>query len=227
MTAKNFQNGSVLFYILIAVLLFAALGYAVSMMMRSGSSDSIAREKESLSADEILGYAKTLREAVQILRVSHNCDETNLSFERSPFDGSDAGYVNAAAPSDFSCHVFHPQGGGIGYQTGEGRRDWIFTGGFYVDKVGDTSNEITAVLHVKKSICEGLNNKLDVSNSIITTAVADGATSGNVLPKYKGVFTGTGQVSLVPYVGKLAGCYKSAASTGQDDYTFYQVLLAR
>lgn len=225
MSKKNSQNGSILFYILIAVILFAALSYAVSTMMR-GAGGSASKEQESLQADEVLGYAKTLREAIQVLRVTNNCDETKLSFERSPFDGSDTTYVNAAAPTDFSCHVFHPQGGGIGAQTGSDGQDWIFTGGFYVDDVGSSANELVAVLHIKRSVCEAVNNKLDVSNASLNTAIDDGANAGNVLPKYQGSFTGNGEILQPEYVGKLAGCYKSVGSSGQD-YTFYQVLLAK
>lgn len=224
MRRENSQQGSVLFYILIAVLLFAALSYAVSGMLR-GSSNPVS-ERDSLMATGILDYAKNMRQAVQVMRVSTQCDEADISFEKSPFDGSDAAYVNASAPTDFSCHVFHPSGGGVGYMTAQNQEDWSVTGHFYINNVGTSAVELVAILPVSRDLCAMINTKLDISNSTIETLVSDGAGGGNTHAPYVGSFTSTGSLTLAAHSGKMAGCYKSSASSGTD-YTFYQVLIAR
>lgn len=224
MRHENSQHGSVLFYILIAVLLFAALSYAVSGMLR-GSSNPVT-ERDSLLASGVLDFGKSLRQAVQVMRVSKQCDESDISFEKSPFDGSDASYVNASAPTDFSCHIFHPSGGGVGYMSAQNQEDWSFTGHFNIDDVGTSDVELIAVLPVNRELCEMLNTKLDISNATIQTLVNDGAAAGNTHTPYIGSFTATGGVAAAAYSGKMAGCYKSSASSGTD-YTFYQVLIAR
>ena len=48
------ERGSVLFYILIGVVLFAALSYTVSGMMRGGDATMITEERSRLLAGEIL-----------------------------------------------------------------------------------------------------------------------------------------------------------------------------
>lgn len=221
---KNSQEGSVLFYILLAVLLFAALSFTVSNMMRSGADPGA--EKKALIADEIMSYARTVRQAVQVLRVTNECGDAQFSFERSPFDGSDSDYVNAAAPLDFTCHVFHPKGGGVGYQTASTGNDWFFTSEFYIDDVGSGESEISAVLRVERDVCLQINKKLNIEGADLSNYQDDGSGAGGELSAFDGAFTGSGEVLEAVYKGKMTGCYKSV-NTSAEEYSFYQVLLAR
>lgn len=115
---KTFQTpqtsrGSALIIILVAVALFGALSYVVAGMMRADSGiNAISEQQAGLHASAILSYASSVRRAVQDVRISNGCEETQLSFEKPPFDNSDS-YRNANSPSDFSCHIFHPDGGGV------------------------------------------------------------------------------------------------------------------
>lgn len=221
------QRGSVLIYILIAVALFAALAMAVSNMMRGGGGN-IGAEKAGVNAGEILEYGRALREGVQALKISNGCEEGQISFERSPFDGTDSLYVNSAAPTDFSCHVFHVSGGGLGYQEGFDGKAWRFTSAFAVADVGSPAPELVGAIEVNRAFCDLINARVGVSDAAIQagTSVVDGSAAGGVLPVHQGVFTGSALISAAPYAGKMTACYRSSTA-GPEQYTVYQVLMAR
>ncbi|MCD8569257.1 MAG: hypothetical protein LRY50_13400, partial [Geovibrio sp.] len=75
------ESGNVLFLILVAVALFAALSYAVSSSTRSGSSDGGRQEDTEIIASSLLQYASGLAMAVEKMRLSHSCSESDISFE--------------------------------------------------------------------------------------------------------------------------------------------------
>lgn len=232
------ENGNVLVYILIAVALFAALGFAVSSMMR-GSGSGIAEEKMVVFAAEILGYSKNLRDMVHFLRISNGCDESEISFERSPFDGSDTDYINPNAPGDFSCHLFHPSGGGVAYQTGPKKanivQEWIFTGANDGENIGtscdsDSCSDLIAILpDLSRSLCKKINETLDIArdNDFITQE-----NNNFQIDEFQGVYSYEARLSdsasLDALDGKAQGCVRGNSSPqNPNTYYFYQILLAR
>ena len=110
---KHNDSGNALFLILIAVALFAALSYAVTQSGRGGGG--IDRETTALSASQLVQYGALANSVITRMRIATGCAENEFSFERSPFDGTDAAYVNpiANARGDFSCHFYHPNGGNM------------------------------------------------------------------------------------------------------------------
>jgi hypothetical protein len=106
------NSGSALHILLLAIVLFAAVS-AVITQSGKGGSDILRPEKAKLYAGEIISYANQVSQAVRKVMLVNNCSDTQISFEGAPFDGSDTNYVNPNAPSDFSCHIFHPNGGGM------------------------------------------------------------------------------------------------------------------
>jgi len=106
---KNAVKGSALFIILIAVALFAALGYAISQSGRSGSG-SISRETVQIEAARIISYAGQIRQAVDRMRLVNGCSDTNINFIGMPPLWS---ANNPSSPADKSCHVFDAAGGGV------------------------------------------------------------------------------------------------------------------
>jgi len=232
------EHGNVLVYILIAVALFAALGFAVSNMMRS-SGTGVSGEKNVISASEVLDYAKSMRDMVHYLRISNGCNENEISFERSPFDGTDSDYVNPKAPSDYSCHVFHPYGGAMGYQAGSedvnGALDWIFTGTNDGENIGNQCNQdscvdLMAILPgLSKGLCRKVNESLGIAadNNYMTQE----DNSFEVDP-FQGSYSYEARLSdnatLNALDGRSQGCVRGNASPQDaDTYYYYQVLLAR
>ena len=79
------QKGNVLFLILIAVVLFAAISYAVTQSSRSGGS--INKETALIQAAEIVQKANQIRVAIQRMKISNGCDETEIDFENPVVSG--------------------------------------------------------------------------------------------------------------------------------------------
>jgi hypothetical protein len=100
----NGQNsGNILFLILIAVALFAALSYAVTSSNRG--SGAIDKEKAQLDQAMMDSYMAAINTGTLRLRMA-GC---------SAIDYTEP--VNQSPTGDKSCFLFHPQGGGVSYQN--------------------------------------------------------------------------------------------------------------
>ncbi|MAM34830.1 MAG: hypothetical protein CMH28_07125 [Micavibrio sp.] len=115
---KVSERGNVLFLILIAVVLFAALSYAVTRSTQS--SGNINEEEASLAASQITQYATLINQSVIRLKAISGCSDTDISFHYDSngngtleTDGSDNYYNNTVTNND--CYVFHPDGAGLAY----------------------------------------------------------------------------------------------------------------
>ncbi|MCD8562902.1 MAG: hypothetical protein LRY54_02370 [Alphaproteobacteria bacterium] len=107
---RHSESGNVLLYILISVVLLAALSYAVTRSISSGG-DQMNSERARMAATEILGYANSVANAASQLRL-RGCKLAELSFE-----GASGTYTNASTPGDNTCKIFHASGGGVEVQT--------------------------------------------------------------------------------------------------------------
>ncbi len=161
------ERGNVLFLVLIAVALFAALAYAVTKSTRT-SNEITEEEKSAFSSAVMSQYPATLR----------------TSLVRMVLTGTKAEQVKFNSPSDFadveevSELVFHPNGGAAVFQhaaadvmAGDTQGEWSFNANFSIPEVGiedvETGNDIIAFLPgVSKSVCENANTELalDVSS---------------------------------------------------------------
>ncbi len=114
MTPHPSQSGNVLFYILLCIALFAALGYAFSRGS-TGGAQAISDEKAKLYASEIINYANQLQSAMVKLKL-RGCSDTTFDFSNSIYltvAGSATNTGNTNSPSDDSCDLFSSSGGNI------------------------------------------------------------------------------------------------------------------
>lgn len=249
------SSGNVLFLILIAVALFAALSYAVTSSSKSGGS-GISKDKAKIAASQILQYATAIEQAITRIKVINGCNDKQVSFERAPFDGSDTGYLNPNSPADKRCHVFHPDGGGQSYRDIEQswlsglaalpawHGEFVFSGKDCVPDIGSgqgpgcwnngtrsDSELIIALLDVNEEICNEINRQFDLSKADSTGF--GNFYSGSTDPQYR--FKGTyGNISATTS-GHIADA--GAILRGQTTAcfyngnaardTFYHVLIAR
>ena len=166
------NRGNVLFLILLAVALFAALSYAVTQSSRSGGND-ISDEQAAIQAAEIIQWATSVEVAVQRLRLARSLKDNELDFyttERTMRDGQVFTYDNFDC-SEVSCQVFHPDGGGVSFQTFEsaaieqptntmrhGHSEVLIVN---VAGVGSSLNDVALnVLYLKAAVCRAINKKL-------------------------------------------------------------------
>ena len=232
MTNIESQKGSVIFYILLAVVLFAALGFAVSNMMRGGGGDS-GNEKSGIYASEIMTYSRSIKEAVNMVRISNECKDTEISFERAPFDGSDTDYDNASSPADFSCHIFHVNGGGISntemqddvfntaYSGSTDFGNWLISGHNIVNGIGDNANsELILVLpFLKSSICNIITERIGQSSTVVTDA------DGVNITKFTGAYSSAATYDNVDNI--VHGCINITGGADPLHYAFFTTLIAR
>ncbi|MCB1783699.1 MAG: hypothetical protein KDI13_06845 [Alphaproteobacteria bacterium] len=223
------QSGNVLFLILIAVALFAALSYAATSSMRGGGSD-VTSENNLIKSSTMSQYAASIRTAITRLTVNNRCEITELSFEAPPFDGSDSNYVNPSSPADLSCHIFAPNGGAVSrlpapQDTNDGR-DWAYIEarvlqvGTDQTACGIDCNEILLILGgLRKSICEKINDKILGTTSIVQQD--DGANYEN--KKFIGSFTTGADFDGAGVNGEYELCTQDANGV----YYYYNVLVAR
>lgn len=112
----NSEKGNVLFLILIAVALFAALSYAVGTSTR-GSGKNTNEEKLKTGAAAIQNYVASVRSAVQRLMLSNDCTVQNLDWRNTYWkrlDGSPSvGILHAPISPKSGCAIFTSQGGPI------------------------------------------------------------------------------------------------------------------
>ena len=105
------ERGSVLIYIFIAIIVLAALTFAVSRSNREGLA-TVDRERSELQATQILDYTGMIRRSVQAMKVAGIAD-TELCFHHALWGY--AAYNHAACATE-AHQVFLPSGGGSAFQ---------------------------------------------------------------------------------------------------------------
>ena len=99
------------------------------------------------------------------MRLVNNCDESEISFENPIV----AGYTNGSAPSDNSCHVFHPNGGGVAYISSfDGLNDgaeYAFTSSIRITHIGELHDPpiILVIPNVTENACSEFNQKIGIN----------------------------------------------------------------
>lgn len=232
------ERGNVLFLILIAVALFAALSYAVTSSSRSGGGDA-NDESALVRSAQITQYPSSIRTSLIRMMVSNSVDPIDLIF---------------AGPADFDTEcddlvserpncVFHPGGGGatltnvpadlvIPTATGE----WYFSANYEILDIGTSvgtdpdGNDIIAFLPgITNGVCDRINEELGITGDTTDGGTWDVASDTNmdtaayVIPNEADVIGGTTAAEAVALTGQAFGCMTD--STGLNIY--YHAVLER
>ncbi len=181
----NRTSGNVLFLILIAVALFAALSYVVSGSTRSGGG-SISKEKAALLAAQVLQYPATIKTGILRMVVNDGADVDVISDVGMLWHPGMSGMPDHDDPAlfDYQKHlIFHPKGGAVAYQEiapdildqfspplPPEYNNWTFPTGsidITIPNVGSSEPEKTILLlGIKPEICQAVNEKMGVLYSI-------------------------------------------------------------
>lgn len=245
--SRRGESGNVLFYILIAIVLLAALSYAVSSSSRSGSGD-ISNERAKLAASELLEYASSISTAVKQLKL-RGCTDTEISFANTI---SATSYANTNAPDDGSCNIFGIAGGGMQYKPPQA--EWLnsavstlpyygqnlFTGATCINRVGtgytdcedegETATELMmAVMFLKEKLCSEINYQLGIAAKgappLVNTSF-DAILAG---VEFQGAYPAT-PFRIANAGNTIDGQYSACMELNglpAGDYVFFKVLLAR
>ena len=219
---KNYTtNGNVLFLILIAVGLFAALSYAVSRGTTGGTS-TITDEQGRIGAGEILRTMQSIKGGYDFLWNQKGCSIDEISFIKA---GMEIGAIDFDADSpkaDDSCDMFAIAGAGVNYPTNLnqyqeqvaagtsfGKLAFWFSGNepavnFGITNLGTAANDHIVILEaVRPEICTNLN-----SLAKIPLPDAEKIDAGTVIGD-----------AVANFAGKTSGC-RARASGGPYDAFF-------
>ncbi len=245
-THNNAERGNVLFLILIAVALFAALSYAVTQSSRSGGG-STDRETSILSGASMTQYPAGLRTSV-VRMILSGTDVTEIQFDAP----------DAILAANEGASVFHPRGGGALFQEAPANLmannqagTWFFNGNWDVPGIGlsdsaDGNDLIAFLPGISRGVCTAVNEELNFVEDITDCFNTDGAvphinttlTQANIRENIQidtgGVtFPTTDQEDLAnatsactAFIGHPAGCFFDAGTNG-GEYVYYAVLLER
>lgn len=233
MNKKN-QNGNVLFLILIAVALFAALSYAVTQSTRTGGNSD--RETNLLNSAQLTSYPNSIKTAV-LRMIIDGTNITNIKFN-APSALSSVTTLSEA--------VFHPDGGGAVFQEaspdlmdGSSPGTWIFNMNFEIPEIGVSTsssvsgNELIAFLPgITLSICQRINLEAGITASLAsappTTPDISGSSGGYAEQMDHSYSTPTTETTLDSsgndYTGKAFGCFDN---NGSGTYVYYHVINER
>lgn len=225
------SDGNVLFLILLAVALFAALAYAVSSSMKGGGDNS-STEQARLAASALETHVSAIQTAIQRLKIIANCSDTDISFRGSPYTATGF-YYNSTSPADFRCHIFHPAGGNIAANvpdrnwieqaaTGFHKNTYYFMDGYnFAGPGGSTLPDVIMVVQaIKKNICDEINKRAGFSSPISQNLNASFPADG--------VFGGAGTLSAAIYGTSPFGCvYGDLHGSGDFRYQAYYLIMLR
>lgn len=219
------QHGNALFLILIAVVLFAALTYAITQSNRG--NESSAREANAVSSSSTIQFPTATRTGItRILMAGFGVGELLYN---QPTDGN---YNN-----NTRRQVFHPDGGGTTWSNPDGQAvldvsaaRWVINtnAGTSAEGIGTAaSDHIMFLTNLKGAVCQQIMNQLygqgaaiaSVSQTraaIIGTYDANNGTSNTTAIA---LTTANGQGAT----GRAAGCFRTADNPAINVY--YQVLV--
>lgn len=250
------ERGNVLFLILIAVALFAALSYAVTSSSRT-SSGTTDGESNLINSAQITQYPASVRTAVVRMLINGvTADQLEFNNQATFANLTD---TNPGAAITYGFGVFHPDGGGASFVTAppevmENQQPgvWLFTSNYQVQNIGTTvastnsANEVLAFLPgVQIAACRRLNQELAITggtdgdgNGVPSAGIAIGdipVASMNQMqgaPGAPGIGAGAPAARTIggPFAGQAYGCFDAndaTAGTGANEMVYYHVLLDR
>ncbi len=212
------QNGNVLVYVLIAIILFAALGFTLSRQTQNSSTKEIDTAKASLYAMEILSYS----------------EQAKLVIDQMIFTGSNIAGLVFMLPSESGFNtaphihkVYHPEGGGLSLtnipakaiaQTSSSPAAGWYMGRFNnVEWSKGAGSDIILTAHqISKPVCEKINKN-------ITGSITIPALNGDLDDYLIDTSTDNDLTTAICAAceGYMSLCVSNSAA---DTYSFYSVI---
>lgn len=218
------QSGNVLFLILIAVALFAALSFVVTQSSRSGGDG--LRERENLAASEILNYIVAVRSGVLRMLISGVPVERLSAYtpNRLSNDGTPNTWDDNPSCTNDSCRIFAGQNGVIykaftnhalpvdpGWPPGEagpGETDIVLVN---VEGIGTSAPDIALrIRNIQPRICNAISELYNgrpmygwgVEDGGVPSYIADGLEAPGIV----NIIGDAAGMTIIPY-GDASSCF--------------------
>lgn len=246
------EAGNVFIFILLGIVLFAALSFSMSRGFRTQGSSSLSDRKADLQATDIIDYGNRLERSVsRVLR--KGCSINDITFAGAVTHLSTPSiFDNANSPADQSCHIFGAQSGGrlrsvdtrdLGFHVSP-PYDWPWTNWFFhsrmaVSGIGNTlSRDLLANLpNINRETCLKINEKLNIDNPGGSPprhndgGPQGGPFTGSFPPDLGGTSSGLslGNSNSPEVAGRRAFCVVTVGTpdTTEDRYHYFHVLYER
>lgn len=245
MNRKRFSDasGNVLFLILIAVVLFGALSYAISRGTRSGEG-GMTKENVKIKASQIVQYGTYMASSVQRM-FQLGMPATDFCFDADGWGHDDYDHAACSRPQ---THVY--SAGGVSWSKpvpgiNDGS-DWYIPANVCVagvgvyggddcdnDNSGDSEDLVLILPNITRDTCLELNNRLGIENTDGEPPKAGGSLFDSGMSKFEGTYAdGTVINSNGSNPATLRrqsyGCVESGGPTPPEGtYHYFHVLLAR
>lgn len=245
---RRSQSGNVLFLILIAVMLFAALSYVVATATRSSGGDG-REENTSLRASQIIQFATFAEQAVLRMRF-RGVEDEQFCFHHDGWGHND--YYHAGC-DNVRNQVFstHPDGGGVSWsmppQNSNDGSPWYFPANVciaglgksvvdncHTDGTGDSEDIVLILPNVDRAVCAAINNNLSIPNPGGVPPLSGGSLFAAGMPAFTGTFSDGAVINSAgspdPAIlrGQQFGCVQSAGPVPPEGtMVYYHVLLPR
>lgn len=235
------ERGNVLFLVLIAVALFAALSFAATQTLRNTPQDPQGDTKK-LGVATLIQHTTFVAQAVQTMAM-RRINPENLCFD-SPLWGHSDYYHPACDNPENKVFSTHGGGGASVAPVPAGINDgspWYITGQSCIIESAQNCNTsgsqdediILFVPHIRYDVCVALNDKLGVPNPQGNPPKA----AGNLWPPGQPVFAGNfldggrvdsgGNGNLAILTGHTVGCVEGGGTPPIGTYAYFHVLLRR
>lgn len=229
------ERGNILFLILLAVVLFAALSYAVTSSMRGGGK-SAASEANQGAVAEIMNFNIAVENATQRLMLTNGLKPENVSFvvTSKQWPGTTGTIGNNTNCTTDACRIFRTEGGGVeirsfekyanmqptGYQNGWPMPGYISYTMLVWPQAGTDLNDVVMIINgMKPEICQEYNTRMGITSfPSVGGSWVDPSNTAN---------WDTAAYTLTSNASQVTG--KSSFATGQwNGYcAIYQLLIAR
>ena len=166
---RKHERGNALIYVLIAIALFAALGFTLSRQTDTSEAGTLSREKAELTATQMISYSAQVKSAIDQMLFTAATNINELDFTPP----SDATFDL----SPVIHKVYHPQGGGLTpakipqAAVNEVNNDPVagwYLGRFEnVDWTSSSAQDVILVAYqIDETVCSLINKKVNGSEAI-------------------------------------------------------------
>lgn len=225
MTRHRSTRGNAMFLILIGVIMFAALIYAISSNWRTSGSIATVQQA-SLNADDLIEYGNGLRLPINRMLQLGGVTDTNIWFAAT---GADPAY--GAVGANPTAEVFNASGGTATYQTPPAAACkstcvYDFTGQYSITGVGTSAPELVMLaIDIDATVCQKVNDLLKTG---WTTVPVDATLTS--LVRFNGSTYGSSPAITLTgasneFVGKQSFCYRETG--GSQRYIYLHVIRVR
>lgn len=243
------QRGNILFLILLAVVLFAALAYAVTQSMRGGGRDAGDESARTMAAS-IIQFAALVENEVSRKMLVDSVKERELAFDSTVYKrytDPASNWPNNPNCASNRCRIFASAGGSVPEQTFEkATLPWTSSTTYASSRSlqgypriarGDVVNVGTSkqdlllgIMSLRKDVCDAINTALGIPKTAMVTVENVNSMgqpaymAGNSYWDFDENAVGQIGDQEPAFRGQPSGCINTGAN---ESYYFYHVILAR